>query len=128
MNQRKYKDFDMSFKRHPVTGDIGSKSDIESIKQSVRNLIRTLPYDRKFHPEIAARIKNILFSDISSVSVRMLKRMVTEVITNHEPRVVVTGVNVSYDGEQTHYKVTVVFRVINVANPISVSAMLSRIR
>lgn len=128
MTQRKYKDFDMSFKRHPVTGDIGSKSDIESIKQSVRNLIRTSPYDRKFHPEIGARIKNILFSDISSVSVRMLRRMVTEVITNHEPRVQVSKVHVSYDGERTHYKVTVVFRVINVANPISVSAMLSRIR
>lgn len=128
MSQRKYKDFDMSFKRHPVTGDIGSKSDIEAIKQSVRNLIRTSPYDRKFHPEIGARIKGILFRDVSSLSVRMLKRMVTEVIDNHEPRVRVTKVTVSTNDDMTQYKVVVVFRVVNVPNPITVSTMLSRIR
>lgn len=125
---RKFVDIDLSFRRHPVTGDIGIKTDVEAIKSSIRNLIKTAPYDRKFHPEIACRIKKILFMDVSSLTIRALKDMVTEVLDNYEPRITVEKIIVSTDESLTQYNVIVYFRVRNVPEPMSVTTLLRRIR
>lgn len=128
MAKAKFVDIDLSFKRHPITGDIGTKTNIEAIKQSVRNLIRTMPYDRKFHPEISCRIKALLFRDVSPITENAISVMVSEVIDNHEPRVTVNKINVVANEDGTQYKVLVIFRINNVPDPISVSTLVRRIR
>jgi phage baseplate assembly protein W len=126
--QRRYKDFDLAFKNHPITGDIGTKTDLEVIKQSIRNLIRTLPYDRAYHPEIGTRIKNILFMDVSSMSSRMLKTIIKEVLDAYEPRIDVNKINVTASTDLLQYSVTVIFTIVNTANPINVTTLLNRVR
>lgn len=125
---RKFKDFDMSFTRHPITGDIGAKTNLESVKQAIRNLIKCSPYDRKYHPEIGTRIKGILFQEVSSVSIRMLKTLITESIENYEPRVMIDSVNVEATHDMAQYNIVVIFHLINTTNPLSVTTLLNRVR
>lgn len=125
---RKYADFDMSFKRHPITGDIGTKTDLEAVKQSIRNLIKCAPYDRKFHPEIGTRIKGMLFREVTSMSIRMIKTLISESLENYEPRIMVDRVDVTTSHDMTQYNVIVYFHMINTTNPLSVTTLLNRVR
>ena len=52
---RGWSDLDLDFTAHPVTKDIVRKTNVEAVKRSVRNLIRTNMYERPFHPEIGWR-------------------------------------------------------------------------
>ena len=40
-NTRSWSDLDLDFNAHPVTKDVVTKTDVEAIKRSVRNLILT---------------------------------------------------------------------------------------
>ena len=46
---RAFKDISLSFKRHPVTNDIGVLKNADAIKRSVRNLVQTIPSERFFN-------------------------------------------------------------------------------
>ena len=45
-----YKDFDLSFSINPITGDLGTKSDVNAIQQSIKTLINTNFFERPFNP------------------------------------------------------------------------------
>lgn len=56
---RQYSDFDIAFKAHPVTGDLCRKVGVNSVVQSIINLIQTNHYERPFHPEIGGNVRSI---------------------------------------------------------------------
>ena len=43
-----YKDINLNFSRHPVTGDISTLTDVSSVKRSVRNLVNTNFYEKHY--------------------------------------------------------------------------------
>ena len=43
---RGWADLDLDFAKHPVTKDVVRKTDVEAVKRSVRNLIRTNRYEK----------------------------------------------------------------------------------
>ena len=58
---RGWADLDLDFTKHPVTKDITRKLNVEAVKRSVRNLIQTNKYDKKFHPEVDGGVTRHLF-------------------------------------------------------------------
>jgi hypothetical protein len=85
-NAQIYKDINLNFTRHPITGDISKLSNVEAVKRSVRNLVNTNFYERPFHPEIGSDVRAILFEPVTSLVADVLKRYVEDVINNFEPR------------------------------------------
>ena len=59
-----YKDIDLSFKKHPLTGDIATVSDEEAIKSSLRNLLRFGRYDKPFRVGLESPLQTYLFDPI----------------------------------------------------------------
>jgi len=57
---RIYKDLDLDFGRNTVTHDVNKLTDVEAVKRSVRNLIKTNHYERHFHPEIGSNVRAII--------------------------------------------------------------------
>src|SRR6056300_2027352 len=108
-----YKDINLSFARHPLTGDIAFLTDVEAVKRSVRNLINTNFYERPFHPEIGSDIRSILFEPVSPLVADVLKRYVEDVINNFEPRAELISVIVSTDIDRNAYGVTIEFYLVN---------------
>ena len=126
---RIYKDLNLNFSLHPGTKDISKKTDVEAVKQSVRNLILTNHYERPFHPEIGSGITNLLFEPLDPITANSLTRVIGEVITNFEPRAQVVSVDARPDEEKNSYEVTISFRVINVPGElVSLTTMLERSR
>ena len=75
---RIYKDLDLNFGRNVVTNDVNRLTDVEAVKRSVRNLLNTRHYERPFHPEIGAGVRDLLFEPITPLTAINLKRKVEE--------------------------------------------------
>jgi phage baseplate assembly protein W len=127
-NTRTFKDIDLNFTAHPVTGDVARKYDEAAIKQSVRNLILTQNYERPFHSEIGSQVRSALFESASPMTAAILQRSIEDVINNFEPRAVLLEVEVIDNLDNNAYNVKIVFKIINTETPISVNLILKRTR
>ena len=128
-SSRLYKDISLSFERNLATQDIIQKTDIEAVKQSVRNLILTNHYERPFHPEIGSSVRNILFEPINPITASTLTRLIGEVIANFEPRARLVGVDARPNFDDNAYEVTISFYVVNIPGElVNLDVMLERSR
>ena len=141
---RGWADLDLDFTMHPVTKDITRKLNVEAVKRSVRNLIQTNKYDKKFHPEIDGGVTRHLFGLATAATKHDIAEAVATCLRNYEPRVVVDRVNVfgnadeiahvqsdirvSGNIDKNGFNVSIFFRIINSPEPIEVSLFLERIR
>lgn len=128
-----YSDLDLDFLAHPTTGDVVKKTGLDAIKRSVRNLVLTNFYDRKFRSSIGSNATKILFDNINPFTATFLKDAIIEIITNYEPRVKLLenendGVIVSVDADNNGYNVQLSFTIINTGAPAVFNLFLERIR
>ena len=126
---RIYKDLNLNFGRHPVTKQVQTLTDAAAVKRSVRNLVQISQYEKPFHPEIASNVRNVLFENMTPFTANMLQRHITDVITNFEPRALLTSVEVIPRFDENQYEVTVEFYIQNApAELIDLSFTLERLR
>lgn len=124
----KYRDFDLNFRSHPISGDLVMKNDLEAIKQSIKSLIKTPFYDRKFHPEIGCQAKGLLFSFVTDITIETLRTVILEVLVNHEPRIQVLDILVSIDDDEVQYQIDVIYTLVNTTESQKVTTFLKRVR
>lgn len=127
-NTRTFTDIDMSFLAIPSTGDISLKIDENAIKQSVKNLIMTNNFERKFHPEIGSQVNALLFENFSPMLQSMLERAIINTVENFEPRVQLLGVDVQLNPDNVSVYVSVFFKIVNTETPLNVNITLQRTR
>jgi len=118
----------LDFTAHPVTKDIVRKTNVESVKRSVRNLILTNRYERPFHPEIDGGVTRHLFNLSTPETKHDVKLAIENCLNNFEPRVVVDDVRVTGDLDRNGFNVSIFFTVVNSPQPIEVTLFLERIR
>ncbi len=61
-----YKDFDLSFRKHPVTKKLIIKKNDEAVKQALKNLILTNLFERPFRPLFGSDITKTLFENMDN--------------------------------------------------------------
>ena len=127
-NVRKFSDIDLSFTRNLVTSDVVQIEDVIAVKRSVKNLVQTNFYERPFQPELGCGIRELLFEPYSPLTAVFLKRKISEVITNHEPRVRLEDISLDDDPDRNRLKVDLYFYVVGVNEPQTVSTFLQRLR
>lgn len=131
--RKDWSDLDLDFIAHPTTGDVVKKTGVDAIKRSIRNLILTNFYDRKFRSYIGSNAQKILFDNISPFSATFLKNAIIETIENFEPRVELLkdendGVIVEMNPDENGYNVTISFIILNRGEPVTITTFLERIR
>lgn len=124
----RYKDLDLNFIAHPVTGDIVKNSGSDSVIQSIKNLVRTEFYDRLFHPETGCQVHGILFENMSSITAGSIRDSIWRVIDNYEPRAAVVDLIVNADHDNNGYTVFLKVKILGTIEPIDVSFFLQRTR
>ena len=128
MNESRYRDLDLNFIKHPVTLDLSTKTDGEAIKRSLRNLVLTNIYEKPFHPEISSDVRDLLFEPATPLTAIRLKKAITEVIENFEPRIDLLEVSIWDDIDNNAFNVTIIFRVQNVDRSDTITFELERLR
>lgn len=127
-NTRTFSDLDLNFTAHPVTKDITLKYDENAVKNSVKNLILTKPFERKFHSDVGSRIRALMFEPAGPMLDLLLKTEIANVINNYEPRVALDNIDVVSDVDANSVFVRITFRVVNTERPLSIELTLERTR
>ena len=125
---RQFADLDLNFTPHPVTGDVGFKKDENAVKQAVKNLVLTQNFERPFHSEIGSSLRSLLFEPATPMTKEILRKTISDTITNFEPRVELIGVDINYTLDDTAVDVRIVFKIRNTFTPIDVNLTLERTR
>ena len=123
-----YSDLDLDFVRNPTTGDVSRKVGTEAIKRSVRNLVFTNFYERKFRSDIGSDVTELLFDNITPLTTIYLQDAITALINNFEPRVKLQSVDVKDDIDNNGYNITLTYVILNRNLPVVSTLFLERIR
>jgi phage baseplate assembly protein W len=129
-----YKDFDLSFKRHPVTGKLLIKKDDEAVKQAVKNVVLTNRFERPFHPEFGGDVRASLFENFTSFSQAELSEKIARSVENYESRVQLVAdatygpVTVQEYPDQNGMAVTIRFRNVATLNEVTLDINLNKVR
>lgn len=127
-NTRTFSDLDLNFTAHPVTKDIVRRYDENAVKQALKNLIMTANYERPFHSEIGSPIRKLLFEPSSPMLAQTLRKAVTDMVNNFEPRVNLIDVRVNFLPDENSLSVTIEFTIVNTTRPLTVEIILERTR
>ena len=95
--ERTYTDLDFAFRANPITGDIALKREVQSVKQSVLNILLTNRGERPFDPEFGSDIRKQLFENFDPITEQLLSDQIRSALRNYEPRVRV--LNIDIDGQ-----------------------------
>jgi len=125
---RSFNDIDLLFNINTTTKDINKLSNEDAIKQSIQSLIRTINYERKFHPEIGCQITSLLFDNFEPKNVSVMKQTIQNVINQFEPRARLLNVDINDSIDRNELEVNVTFKMTNVNLPITVTTTLTRAR
>jgi len=127
MKEVRYSDIYTNLSINPGSGQLARLTNETAVARSIRNLVLTEPGERRFS-DLGARIRSILFEPMDSITANALKSLIESVIENNEPRANLIDVAVKPNELEQTYTVTIVFSIINIAEPITLSLTLERIR
>lgn len=80
-----------------------TQTDERLIKNDLLQLLLTVPGERPFRPTFGSPLKQALFEPIDSLSINNLRNGILRAIKINEPRVTVTGLEITTDGANTLY-------------------------
>lgn len=123
-----YNDVDITLNPNPITSDVLQKSGASAIIQSLSDLVQFGHYEKPFHPEIGANIRQLLFELPDPNIASLIENEITKVVSNFEPRVSLISVAVEFDDVNDGYNISIEFTIASIPNPISISSFLERIR
>jgi len=105
-----YKDVSFSF-IHPATGDLLPATDIEAVKNSIKNIVLTPRGTRPFFPEFGTRVSRLLFELASPITASQIKDEIIDGVQKFEKRVSTFQVKVDDDHERNAYRITTTFQM-----------------
>ena len=123
-----YKDFDILFAAHPVTGKLNTKINNEAVARSVKNLVLTNKGERPYQPFIGGDIRNKLFELNDGTLEVDVETAIQDVIQEYEPRAELIEVRADNQIDNHRISVNIKFRVVNQTDPVEVNFFLERVR
>ena len=114
---RAFKDISLSFTRSPITNDIVALRNEDAIKKSVVNLCRTRLTDRFFNELLGTSIEDALFELVGEDIGVSLEEEIKTLLTNFEPRIKLTQVNIEDDLDENGLYVTIRYNIVGLPFP-----------
>jgi phage baseplate assembly protein W len=126
--QETFSDFSNAFTKHPVSDELITVKNVESIKQSFKNLIRTNIGERLFNPFFGTNVGKALFEPIGPFLEEDIRRYIFTATRQFEPRVNVVKIDVNAGSDENSLRVDITFAIINTNTISSVTVYLKRVR
>lgn len=124
-----FKDLSVTFKPHPITGDLITVKDDKDITQSITNLLMTNIGERPFQSSLGTRLSRLIFDPLDTATAGLIANEIKNVIERYETRVVLDTIEVVPDYEYNGFEVELVVNIIGrEETPIAVQFFLERTR
>ncbi len=127
-NEVFFKDLNLTFAKHPVTGALSALHNENAVKRALRSLVLTNFYERHYNPRFGTNIRAHLFENFDQFTALSLRKHIETAIDNFEPRVEVLRVIVNAHEDRNAMDINIIFRVVNQTNPIDITVVVERIR
>ena len=92
-------------------GSIKKVINIEAIKTSIDNIMRTSKGERVMLRDFGSDLKSMLFENISESLIDIISDEIRNAITIWDNRVIVNSINFETDADRNEVKITVLFAV-----------------
>ena len=116
-NKLSFKDINITFKKHPVTGDVVVSKDASAIKQAVVNLLLTNKGERLMNPEYGSNIRSYLFEPLDYGTAAQITGNIRYTIDRWEPRISVIDLKASPNFDDNGFDVVMTYEVRGTDNP-----------
>jgi phage baseplate assembly protein W len=124
-----FKDLSVTFKAHPITGDLIVVKDDKDIVQSITNLLMTDIGERPFQSSLGTRLSRLIFDPLDSATAGLIANEIKNVIERYETRVLLDTIEVSPDYDENGFDVELVVNIIGREEiPVEVQFFLERTR
>mgnify|MGYP003132480177 FL=1 len=123
-----YKDFDLSFRAHPKTGNLLMKKNNDSVKQGVKNLVLTNKYERPYRPQFGCNIRSRLFDLIEATTESEIETDIEFAFESFMPRAILLGVSALANPDGNSIRVNIIYRPVNATEPVETTLILERVR
>lgn len=110
-----FADLNLSMPIHPKTEDIVPLTDLDAVKQAVKNLVLTNFGEKLFRPDFGGNVTSYLFEPVGYTTAISIQEEIRSVLQNFEPRVADIEVQVDNNLDQNAYRVTIGFSIKNTA-------------
>ena len=115
---RAFKDFDLSFRRNPITNDVNTLKNENSIKEAVKNIVRYNFYEKPFLPNYGGNITGALFELYESGQSSLIEEQIKSCINLYEPRVVCYRVISKFTERDNDLQVEIYYLITGLPNVI----------
>lgn len=112
----------------PYTRDVAPATDIQAVKNSVKNLVLTNFYETPFNPFKGANISALLFENADSYTAIAINKEIRRVIAEYEPRINGLTVNVIDNSDVNAYHIMITFNIISINKSAELNFFLERLR
>ena len=123
---RTFKDVNIALPRNPFTKDIDRVNNDNAIKQSIKNIVLTVPGEKPFHPEVGSRVNELLFEPLDPFVVDALRDEIINTIKQHEPRVDLQKVDVQPIYTQNRVNISVQYKIVGLPIVEDITFVLQR--
>ena len=111
---RGFKEFSLSFKKHPITNDLIVLTNESAIKNAVINLIRTRVGEKFFNSNIGTNVNNSIF-ELQSVAIAIqLENEINQVLKNYEPRIFVNDIRIVFPEDSNEISISIDYDIIGI--------------
>ena len=115
---RAFKDFDLSFRRNPVTNDVNTLKNENAIKEAVKNIVRYNFYEKPFLPNYGGNIPGALFENYVGGDSALIEDQIKDIINLYEPRVVCYRVVTEFNERDNDLRVEIYYLITGLPNVI----------
>ena len=109
---RAFKDISLSFKPHPITGDLPIIKNENAIRRSVRNIVETIPSEKFFNSIFGSDVRNLLFELVDFGTASVVQDQILVALDNFEPRIENVQVTVNPYPDLNAFDVNVIYDII----------------
>lgn len=109
---RQFKDISLSFKPHPVTGDLPVLKNERSINKAVRNIVQTIPGEKFFNSAFGSDVRGELFELVDFANASLVEQEVITALNNYEPRIDNVKAEVIPLPDTNEFEVTVIYDIV----------------
>ena len=115
---RAFKDFDLSFRRNPVTNDVNTLKNENAIKEAVKNIVRYNFYEKPFLPNYGGNITGSLYENYVGGDSALIEDQIKDIINLYEPRVVCYRVVTEFNERDNDLRVEIYYLITGLPNVI----------
>lgn len=113
-----FRDFDLSFRKNPITKDVNTLTNENAIKEAVKNIVRYNFYEKPFLPNFGGNTLAMLFELYEAGSASTIEAQIQNCVNNYEPRVVCYDVEAQFNEDVNELSIIIRYLITGLPNVI----------